>query len=153
MWIYLKNNWVLFILTITLLTWRIWWAHNNASRWQMGFNSAFRVLKMSGFRGSLCISNFLHSSSLGLKPLVMLGRLCCFHLVYSFRSFSVELIFLLGGGGVGFLAPRLPPKLVVVGPSPTLLPPRSNGKTRSCYCSCWVPDDGRENARNMLSCT
>ena len=31
-------------LTLTLLTWRIWWAPNNASRWQMGFNSAFKVL-------------------------------------------------------------------------------------------------------------
>jgi hypothetical protein len=34
-----------------------------------------------------------------------------------------------------------------------LLPPRSNGKTRGCYCSFWAPDDGRENARNMLSHT
>ena len=25
-------------LTLILLTWRIWWAPNNASRWQMGFN-------------------------------------------------------------------------------------------------------------------
>jgi len=24
------------------------------------------------------------------------------------------------------------------------------GKTRGCYCSCWAPDDGRENARNVL---
>ena len=31
-------------LTLTLLTWRIWWAPNNASRWQMGFNSAFKGL-------------------------------------------------------------------------------------------------------------
>ena len=39
-------------------------------------------------------------------------------------------------------------------PRPTaLLPPRSNDKTRGCYCSCWAPDDGREDARNMLSCT
>jgi len=30
--------------------------------------------------------------------------------------------------------------------------PRYEGKTRGCYCSHWVPDDGRENARNMLSC-
>jgi len=29
-------------LTLILLTWRIWWAPNNASRWQMGFNSAFK---------------------------------------------------------------------------------------------------------------
>jgi hypothetical protein len=28
-------------LTRTLLTWRIWWAPKNASKWQMGFNSAF----------------------------------------------------------------------------------------------------------------
>jgi hypothetical protein len=33
-----------------------------------------------------------------------------------------------------------------------LLPPRYEGKTRGCHCSHWAPDDGRENARNMLSC-
>jgi len=27
-------------LTLILLTWRIWWAPNNASKWQMGFNLA-----------------------------------------------------------------------------------------------------------------
>ena len=32
-------------LTPILLTWRIWWAPNNASIWQMGFNSAFKGLK------------------------------------------------------------------------------------------------------------
>ena len=31
-------------LTLILLTRRIWWAHNNASKWQMGFNSAFKGL-------------------------------------------------------------------------------------------------------------
>jgi hypothetical protein len=30
--------------------------------------------------------------------------------------------------------------------------PRYEGKTRDCHCSQWAPDDGRENARNMLSC-
>jgi ABC-type Fe3+ transport system permease subunit len=30
-------------LTLILLTWRMWWA-NNASKWKMGFNSAFKVL-------------------------------------------------------------------------------------------------------------
>ena len=35
------------VLTVTLkyLTWKIWWAPNNASRWQVGFNSAFKRLK------------------------------------------------------------------------------------------------------------
>ena len=38
-------------------------------------------------------------------------------------------------------------------PRPTaLLPPRSEGKTRGCYSSYWAPDDGHEDARNMLSC-
>ena len=32
------------------------------------------------------------------------------------------------------------------------LSPRYEGKTGGCHCSHWAPDDGRENARNMLSC-
>jgi len=31
-------------LTLIQLTWRILWAPNNASKWQMGFNSAFKGL-------------------------------------------------------------------------------------------------------------
>ena len=34
----------LLFLTLTLLMWRIWWAPNNASRWQMGFNLVFKGL-------------------------------------------------------------------------------------------------------------
>jgi len=33
------------VLTLILLTWRIRWVPNNASKWQMGFNSAFKGLK------------------------------------------------------------------------------------------------------------
>jgi hypothetical protein len=32
--------------TLILLTWRIWWAPNNASKGQMGFNSAFKGLHL-----------------------------------------------------------------------------------------------------------
>jgi hypothetical protein len=32
------------------------------------------------------------------------------------------------------------------------LSPRYEGKTRGCHCSHWAPDNGRENARKMLSC-
>jgi len=32
------------ILTLILPTWRIWWAPNNARKWQMRFNSAFKGL-------------------------------------------------------------------------------------------------------------
>jgi hypothetical protein len=31
-------------LTLMQLMWRIWRASNNASKWQMGFNSAFKGL-------------------------------------------------------------------------------------------------------------
>ena len=46
--------------------------------------------------------------------------------------------------------------LVVVGPDqprPTaLLPPRSNSKPEAATAVVVAPDDGREDARNMLSC-
>jgi len=42
-YVYTQTKMVL-TLTLILLTWRIWWAPNNGSRWQMGFNSAFRGL-------------------------------------------------------------------------------------------------------------
>jgi len=32
------------MLTLILLTWSIWRTPNNASRWQMGFNRAFKGL-------------------------------------------------------------------------------------------------------------
>ena len=37
-------------VTLILLTWRIWWASNNANRWQMGFNLAFKGLKQSHYK-------------------------------------------------------------------------------------------------------
>jgi len=42
---YLYVNISTFILM--LLTWRIWWALNNASRWRMGFNLAFKGLNVA----------------------------------------------------------------------------------------------------------
>jgi len=33
-------------LTLILLTWRKWWTPNNATKWQMGFNSAFKRLSV-----------------------------------------------------------------------------------------------------------
>jgi len=33
------------VLTLNPLTWKIWWAPNNASKWQMGFNPAYKGLK------------------------------------------------------------------------------------------------------------
>ena len=45
---------ILVSLTLILLTWRIWWAPNNASKWQMGFKLAFKGLKVkvcNNYRG------------------------------------------------------------------------------------------------------
>ena len=41
------------VLTLILLTWRIWWAPNSVSKWQMGFNSAFKGL-MSSISDEYC---------------------------------------------------------------------------------------------------
>ena len=44
-------------LTLILLTWRIWRAHNIASKWQFGFNSAFKRLNYSSlhfFKKLIC---------------------------------------------------------------------------------------------------
>ena len=48
-------------LTLTLLTWRIWWSRNNASRWQMSFNSAFNVFRFSEFLNIFHISYHLRA--------------------------------------------------------------------------------------------
>jgi len=43
-----SNHWAFSPLnaevTLILLTWRKWWTPNNATKWQMGFNSAFKEL-------------------------------------------------------------------------------------------------------------
>jgi hypothetical protein len=39
-------------LTLILLTWNIGWAFNNANKWQMGFNSAFKGLTCIGLDSS-----------------------------------------------------------------------------------------------------
>jgi hypothetical protein len=42
----------------------------------------------------------------------------------------------------------------VIGPTTNTagLSSRYEGKTRGCHSRHWAPDDGRENARNMLGC-
>jgi len=54
------------ILTLILLMWRIWWAPNNASRWQIGFNSAFKGLNLElrDFRTSSFAGNISGTGSI-----------------------------------------------------------------------------------------
>jgi len=57
------------VLTLILLTWRIWWAPNNASKWQVGFNSAFK-----GLRQKLWVSQW-DISFVTWKEAIQLGLL------------------------------------------------------------------------------
>jgi len=52
---------LLSILTLILPTWRIWWAPNNASRWQMGFTLAFKGLNKSYWKNTVCINSSFYS--------------------------------------------------------------------------------------------
>jgi hypothetical protein len=42
--------------------WKIWWASNNASKWQMGFNSAFK-----GLTGRVCVKHKITLEMCGYK--------------------------------------------------------------------------------------
>ena len=86
-----------FILTLNPPTWRIWWAPNNASRWYMGFNSAFKELK--GVLIFLMFWNFfsfvrdgrLWSDSLGHNSAVHVVRR--FVIVYLQNAISRALLY------------------------------------------------------------
>jgi len=58
-------------LTLILLTWKIWWAPNNASKWQMGFNSALKVLYRQGRQFSRLLATEVCASAV-----VMLDTPC-----------------------------------------------------------------------------
>jgi len=77
------------LLTLTLLTWRLWWALNNASRWQMGFNSAFKGLIRLGKQVFVFHGAFRFTDSPGNKILSGLNLICtltkCLSSVLKFR--------------------------------------------------------------------
>jgi hypothetical protein len=54
-------------LTLILLTWRILWAPNDASKWQIGFNSAFKRLSEDHLSESELQLIHLTNYSLGAK--------------------------------------------------------------------------------------
>jgi len=72
-------------LTLILLTWRICWAPNNASRWRMGFKSAFKGLKKRANILNQTTTDYFH---IPLNPSV--GAFQLFHSTY---IMSVENIF------------------------------------------------------------
>jgi len=72
---------VLSSLTLILLTWRIWWASNNASKWQMGFNSMFKGL-MYSVSWTRRLRYFLCSGSTTNQMLLWPVFVCLFHLIF-----------------------------------------------------------------------
>ena len=64
------------ILNLTFSTWRIWWAPTNVSKWQMGFNSAFKGLILSVVcKTKVCKSyNTRFDSSMSTNHIVKLSR-------------------------------------------------------------------------------
>ena len=87
-------------LTLILLTWRIWWAPNNASKWPKGFNSVFKGLSRFWAIRISCVM-FIRGKEKGwwIRQLISKNEVnICKGLVYSTysnqSSCSYELLFL-----------------------------------------------------------
>ena len=71
------------VLTLNPLTWKIWWAPNNASRWEVGFNSACKGLMYKhGWSRKFTILTFCHSKRMlsiknlfPLTPILLTSRI------------------------------------------------------------------------------
>ena len=60
---------ILSVLTLILLTWRIWWASNNANRWQKGFNSQFKgLMKLRTVLLNCMSASWTHSTQYKVFP-------------------------------------------------------------------------------------
>ena len=79
-------------LTLILLTWTIWRAPTNASKWRMGFNSAFKGLM------SVCPSFYMEQLCClleGLSDILNWARYCackettCFLNIYGIKNQSL----------------------------------------------------------------
>jgi len=79
-----KGLWPRYTLTLNPPTWRIRWAPNNASKWHMGFNSAFKVLIGGG--GAFDTPVWLNANILHIASGVNLPGVCTSSLLHS--SFS-----------------------------------------------------------------
>jgi len=74
-------------LTLTLLTWRIEWALNNGSRWQMEFNLAFKGLKTSST--DTCVHKWYNCAEYGASKLLIIIH-CTASTANSHRSCTVK---------------------------------------------------------------
>jgi len=75
-------------LTLTLLMWRIWWAPNNASKWQMEFDLAFKGLSVI-FIGQ-CIVIYSYITTYKMQFLSQI--ICSCKTLYMFRTVFPSII-------------------------------------------------------------
>jgi len=78
-------------LTLTLLTWKIWWAPNNASRWQMEFNSAIKVLRLPDYVAMA--QNGGKGVSLTHRPLLPPGNTAGTHFCWNSLKYNIYFYF------------------------------------------------------------
>jgi hypothetical protein len=90
------------LLTLILLTWRIWWARNNASRWQMGFNSTFKGL-IRCYKHTGSKTNKLQRISGGIVCVVLQNRLMSFPVLFSKDEGKYILVHTMRAHGGGEL--------------------------------------------------
>ena len=82
---------LIWLLTLILLTWRIWWAPYNANRWQMGFNCSFKSLMMK-----VLAMPWSENADSNLK-LHLLWLVALFHWSSMCRTFGIKILLLPSG--------------------------------------------------------
>ena len=148
-----------YILTLILLTWRKWRTPNNASKWQMGFNSAFKGLILSthlclGLLSGLFLSGF-HTKTLYtsvLSPCTLHAQPISFFSDFITRTILGEQYGLLSSSLCSFLhspvtSPLLGPNILLSTLFSNTLNLRfsskwatkfhTHSKHRQNYCSVW----------------
>ena len=86
-------------LTFILLTWRIWWAPNDASKWQMGYNSVIKGLIYGNkkptrwnrgfYCRSYCLLNMFRGNTMPIirSSRVLYSGCCLWYFVLWFSSY------------------------------------------------------------------
>ena len=117
-------------LTLILLTWRIWWASNNAGRWQMRFNSAFK--------GIISVFTTARHLSQCWARLIQSTFFCRIYLRY-ILILSLFLRLDLPRGLFSFTLPRQTSLGIVLRPPICHLPPQSHPSGSDHANNIWWP--------------
>ena len=79
------------MLTLILLTWTIWRAPTNASKWRMGFNSAFKGLnKLWGYAGKIATGKLVKAYGYRVARFQFITALCVNISVFCYVCFVLK---------------------------------------------------------------